>query len=104
MKNTILKLNHIFFWWYYKRVPKFFHKWTLLRSISLLVQNYEHALHCEKEISKVLDNAIKRESVMLQQISNMRLKIQGFNQSEIDEFNAVFKTRLKINSNKERNN
>ena len=38
----MLKLNHVLFWWYYKRVPEFFRQWTILKSIEVLVSNYNH--------------------------------------------------------------
>ena len=33
VRSAVLKLNHIVFWWYYKRVPSFFHQWTILKSV-----------------------------------------------------------------------
>jgi len=39
----MLKLNHVLFWWYYKRVPEHFRQWTILKSIEILISNYKHA-------------------------------------------------------------
>lgn len=58
-KEIILKFNHIVFWWYYKRVPEFFRKWTILKSIKILVDNYEHAEYRYEGLERVVRNAFK---------------------------------------------
>jgi len=43
MKTTaeiILKVNYSIFAWYYKRVPAHFHQWTIIKSIKILIDNY----------------------------------------------------------------
>lgn len=100
----LLKVNHILFWWYYKRVPKFFHKWTILKSISLLKQNYEHAEFRYEGLNEVVRNASKREREMQTEISNLRLKLMGVSQDKIDQVNQIFGTNLKGKSIKERDN
>jgi len=104
MKKLILKLNHIVFWWYYKRVPKFFHKWTVLKSISLLKQNYEHAEFRYEGLEEVVRNASKREREMQTEISNLRLKLMGVSQEIIEPLNNMFGTNLKGKSKEERDN
>ena len=64
VRSAVLKLNHIVFWWYYKRVPNFFYQWTILKSVRLLKDNYEHALFREKGLNEVISGAIKREREM----------------------------------------
>lgn len=39
---NILKLNYWLFSWYYKKVPEHFKSWTFIKSVKLLIQNYEH--------------------------------------------------------------
>jgi hypothetical protein len=39
----LLKINRVLFWWYYKRVPEFYHQWTMLHSLRLLNENYKQA-------------------------------------------------------------
>ena len=104
MNKYILKLNHIIFWWYYKRVPELFHKWTILKSIKILVDNYEHAEYRYNGLEKVLKNASKREVEMRSEISNLKLKLMGVSQDVIDPLNKMFGTDLKGKSNEETNN
>ena len=104
MKLLLLKVNHILFWWYYKRVPKFFHKWTILKSITLLKQNYEHAEFRYKGLNEVVRNASKRESEMTTEICNLKLKLMGVSQNVIDPLNEILGTNLKGKSTFERDN
>jgi hypothetical protein len=104
LKQISLKINHILFWWYYKRVPKFFHQWPILKSISILKQNYEHALFREKGLNDVISNAIKREDNMREEISNLKLKLMGVSQSDVDSINTIFGTNLKGKSKEENEN
>jgi len=100
----LLKANHILFWWYYKRVPKFFHKWTILKSLMLLKQNYEHAEFRYEGLNEVVRNASKREREMTTEISSLRLKLMGVSQDVIDPLNEIFGTNLKGKSTFERDN
>lgn len=102
--KLILKLNHVLFWWYYKRVPEFFHQWPMLKSISLLKQNYESALFREKGLNEVISGAIKREREMQSKISNLELRAMGISQDVIDPINKIFGTNLKGKSNEEKEN
>jgi len=104
MEKIILKINHILFWWYYKRVPKFFHKWTLLKSITLLKQNYEHSEFRCNGLEEVIRNASKREREMTTEISNLKLNLMGVSQETIDKFNKAFGTNLKGVSKEENQN
>ena len=63
MKNFILKVNHILFFWYYKRVPSFFNQWTILKSLSLLTQNYRHKDFMIKQKDEVIYKAIQKEKL-----------------------------------------
>jgi len=104
MKEIILKINHIIFWWYYKRVPTFFNQWTILKSISLLRQNYEHKDFIIKGNDEVISNAIKREREMTLTMSNLQLKLKGVPQDELDKVNKIFGINLQGKSNLEQNN
>jgi len=104
LNKLLLKVNHIVFWFYYKRVPIFFHKWTILKSISLLKQNYEHAEFRIDGLNEVINNAIKREREMQLTISNLQLKLRGVPQDKIDIANKMFGTNLQGKSNLEQNN
>ena len=104
VRMAVLKFNHIVFWWYYKRVPNFFHQWTILKSIRLLKDNYEHALYREKGLNAVISGAIKREREMQNEISNMKLTMMGITQDKIDPINKMFGTDLKGKSTQVRDN
>jgi hypothetical protein len=40
----ILLINHIFFWWYYKRVTPYYRTFTILRSIEALMEDYKETM------------------------------------------------------------
>lgn len=40
--KALLKINHILFWWYYRKVSDHFKGYTFFESIRILRQNYEH--------------------------------------------------------------
>lgn len=103
-KELLLKINHILFWWYYKRVPEHFHSWTLLKSITILKDNYEHSEFRNKQAQEVINSAIKTEEQMTREISNLTLRLKGVPQKMIDPLNEAFGTNLKGLSNEEINN
>jgi len=96
-KKIKLRLNHIVFWWYYKRVPKFFHQWPLLKSIEYLKQNYEHQEFVIKGNEAVISNAIKEEQRMKKEIINLRLQMTATDE-QIDWANRVFGLDLRKKS------
>ena len=65
MEKLILKINHFVFSWYYKRCGDFFKQWTFIKSVKLLIQNYEH----NKEL---LGAAKKTESFAIQEANRER--------------------------------
>lgn len=93
MKGLKLKLNHIFFWWYYKRVPEFFHQWPLLKSITMLKQNYEHQEVIIEGNNKVISSAIKHEEKLERELSAMRIQLIG-RPDIAHKLNDMFKTDL----------
>ena len=103
-KSAILKLNHIVFWWYYKRVPSFFHKWTILKSIELLKGNYESAQFRFEGINEVCKNASEREIEMRSKILNLELRLMGVTQDKIEPINKMLGTDLKGIPTSERDN
>lgn len=42
MKKLLLNINYLIFSWYYKIVPDHFKHWTFIKSVKILIQNYEH--------------------------------------------------------------
>lgn len=100
--KIILKLNHLVFWWYYKRVPVFFHKWTILKSIRLLKQNYEHAEFRYNGLWEASLKASQREVEMRSEISSLKLELKGVTQEQIDPMNKIFGTDISVKSKLER--
>lgn len=90
-KNILLKLNHFIFSWYYKRVPKHFHDWTFIKSVKILISNYEHLnLIFENEIKSKI-NLIKENDALRKEVSNLRIQ-QIASSSQIRGVNKMFGT------------
>lgn len=104
MKTIILKLNHLVFWWYYKRVPVFFHDWTIFESIRILSSNYLHNMTMIEGLDKVTSNASKREQEMIAEIFNLRIRLLGIPQEDIKQVNKLFGINLKGVTKGERSN
>ena len=73
MKNIILKLNHILFWWYYKQVDDHFKGYTFFKSVSLLRQHYEHAEFIIKGNNQTIRTAIKENDELRRENSQLRI-------------------------------
>jgi hypothetical protein len=104
MNRFVLKAHHFLFRAYYKRVPEFFHQWTIIKSISLLSQNYTHNESRYDGLETVLASAIDREKKLMSELSNLRLRASGISQEFIDPLNEIFGTNLKGISKQEREN
>lgn len=104
MRNLKLKINRFLFKAYYDRVPEFFHKWTILKSLKLLVQNYEHSQSQVESLEVVIRNASKREIEMRTKISSLELRLKGIRQDALDKVNNIFGTDLKGISKQETDN
>lgn len=74
LRSAVLKINHIAFWWYYARVPKFFHQWTLLKSISLFKQNYEHLNMMYEGNQKMLRDWMLRNEKLEAELRNTKVQ------------------------------
>ena len=59
MNNFLLKVNHIVFHWYYSRCGEHFKQWTFLKSVKLLIQNYNHTQLLLRNAEKIESFAIK---------------------------------------------
>ena len=59
--RPFVRINHIIFWWYYRRVPEFYRQWTILKSIAVL----SGAL---KQIEKEWQSEAKRADKYFSQI------------------------------------
>lgn len=96
MKNKsywILKLNHFLFPWYYKRVPSHFRKWTLIKSIKILISNFEHQEIVIQGKSEVIRNAIKIEEKLSMELRNLKLSMSA-SPNQIDAINSIFGTNF----------
>jgi len=65
--RPFVKINHVVFWWYYRRIPEFYRQWTILKSVSVmsaalgqLEREWQHeAKRADKYFSKIVE--IERE-------------------------------------------
>ena len=104
MRNIALKINHILFRWYYKRVPEFYHQWTIFSSAKILIQNYNHDQFVKDGNNKVIKRAIEIENELRTEISNLKMRLLGISQKDIDPINKMFGTNIKGLSEEEINN
>ena len=90
----ILKINKILFNWYYKRVPKHFHSWTFIKSVKLLINNYEFRGNRIDDQQELMAGVIKRETELRKELENIRMSMlaKGI---EIEHFNNIFGTDYK---------
>lgn len=97
MGSWILRLNHFLFPWYYKRCGDHFKRYTLFKSIKLLIENYEH----NKEL---LDSAKRVEAFAIKEADrerNERVKLQMrllASDKQIDWANNTFGTNFSKSS------
>ncbi len=70
----VLKLNHLIFWWYYKRCGEHFQQWTFIKSVKLLISNYEHDKLFSKNAHNSLMSAIKEIDELRSENSNLRIQ------------------------------
>ena len=71
MEKLILKINHFLFKWYYKRTPLLFREFTILKSISLLIQKYEQ--------DQIISDKIRKER-------EQHLDLSSWDVSGVDDF------------------
>ena len=77
LKNTegwALKLNHLIFWWYYRKVDNHFKQYTFFKSVSLLRQHWEHDQFVIKGQNELIRNAIQEERRLNNENSNLRIQ------------------------------
>jgi len=92
-----LLLNTFVFQWYYKRVPEHFRQWTFIKSVDLLIQNYKHQQIELKGKDEVIAGAIKEETRLKNELSNLRIQIIASSQ-QIEILNKSFGTDFKPSS------
>src|SRR5688572_30833424 len=71
--KILLKINHILFWWYYRKVSDHFKSYTFFKSISLLRQHYEHAEFMIKGKNDVIKTASKEIDELRKENSQLRI-------------------------------
>jgi hypothetical protein len=91
--SILLKINHYLFKWYYRRVDKHFHQWTILKSISLLIQHYEHEQLLHRNANANFKNAIKELDSIRSELSNLKMQ-QVATDSQIRGLNRAFGTNF----------
>ena len=68
----LVAICHVVFWFYYRRLPEFYRKWTPLYSLRALVDNYRHI---ERDIERVE----QKWSTSLDKIAELEREIQRLN-------------------------
>ncbi len=91
MKNILLKINHFVFFWYYKRCGEHFKQWTFLKSVKLLIQNYEHTQLLFRNAEKIESFAIKEADKERKLRLDLEMKLLA-NDNQIDWANNTFGT------------
>lgn len=88
--SLVLWTNKKLFWWYYRRVPVFFHQWTFFRSVNLLIQNYEHldSWHIRRE--KFLGTVIQHNTELEDKIRNMQFALMNVDPNIVKDLNKMF--------------
>ena len=87
----LLKLNHWLFSWYYKRVEAHFHDWTFIKSVKILISNYEHRdllFRNELDHNRAL---IKECDKLRSELSNIKIQ-QIATDGQIRSVNDMFGT------------
>ena len=79
MEKLELKLHHLWYSWYYKKVPVFFRKWTFRKSVDLLRQNYEHSQFENDQKDKLIHEAIKSEQKLRDELASIKIKLVAGN-------------------------
>lgn len=87
-----LKLNHWLFSWYYKRVDKHFHSWTFIKSVKILIQNYQHHDLLFKNELKHNQALIKDNDKLRAEISQIKIE-QIATDKQIRDVNQMFGTK-----------
>lgn len=90
--NIILKLNHILFNWYYKRVDEHFKGYTFFKSVKLLNEHYKHAEFVMDGQNKLIRSAIEEERRLINENSQLRIN-QIATDGQIRWANKAFGTK-----------
>jgi hypothetical protein len=68
-EGLVLRINHLIFWWYYRKVDNHFKQYTFFKSVSLLRQHWEHDQFVIKGQNELIRKAINENSnLRIQQI------------------------------------
>ena len=94
MKRLILLLNYYLFYWYYKRVPKHFHSWTFIKSVKVLISNYEHQKYCLKSQEELIGKFIEIGRDRDAELHNLRMQ-RIATPEQINWANKTFGTKFK---------
>ena len=72
--KIILLLNKIIFHWYYGRVNIFFHQWTFIKSVKLLISNYKQQEYELKSKDDLIGKFLEIDRKTQKELHNLRIQ------------------------------
>lgn len=94
----ILRINRFLFSWYYKRVSEHFHQWTIIKSIKMLIQHYDHEIFCHEGTNKLYRSCFESNQRLEKEISSIRMQLLA-DDSQIKDLNKIFGTDISTKDN-----
>lgn len=92
-KHVVLHIHKLIFSWYYKRVPEHFQKWTFIKSVKLLIQNYEHNMLLYDNMKSAAQGAGKDAREARNELYNFRMQVMA-GDAQINSLNSMFGTDI----------
>jgi len=94
----MLRINHFFFHWYYKRVSEHFWQWTFIKSVKMLIQHYNHEQFCHNGAKELYKSCYKLNQKLEHEIHTIRMQ-QLADDSTIKDLNKIFGTDINTKDN-----
>lgn len=90
-KKLLLWVNHLFFWWYYRRVSDHFRQWTFFYSVKMLIQNYDSEIFRNKGTNEVLRGSMAENDRIRKELHSLKMQ-QIAEPGTIEILNRTFGT------------
>ena len=82
-KRLIIKINHFIFKWYYKRVSAFYRKFTFIKSVKMLIDNYETQKETLELNGDRISGMLIKNNKQYNEIRDLKIKIKNYETSKI---------------------